>query len=201
MGANELDLAQAMASGQGYVSPFTAPRVERVQIAQGEKGTIQTLEAMKKAVAGKEGAHNPEVRFLAQRIVSHVANKDYEGEVRALFEFMVKHVRYTLDPRGLEWVQTPWFTLLAQAQGDCDDHATAICALAISLGHGAAFRTVKGDPSRPTEWSHVYPVVGIRERGRPRWIPIDTTEKNPRFNADPPGAERVEMKTWVIAPA
>jgi transglutaminase-like putative cysteine protease len=181
---------------------MTAPKVERRVIPSGEAGTVETLKAMQEAVASSEGAHNPEVRFLAQRIVEGVGNKDYYSEVRALYDFMRANVRYTLDPRGLEWVQTPWVTLLVQGQGDCDDHAVAIAALAIALGHGAGFRTVKGDPSRPDEWSHVYPVIGIRERGVPRWIPIDTTEvSRPRFDADPPGADRVEMKTWVVAPA
>jgi hypothetical protein len=201
LGASELDAA--MAQGQGYASTqgFTKPNVQRVEIASGEDGTVQTLKAMADAVTGKEGAHNTDVRHLAMKIVTGLGNKDYEAEVRAIYDFMREKVRYTLDPRGLEWVQTPWYTLLVVGMGDCDDHATAIAALAISLGHGAGFRTVKGDKARPNEWSHVYPVVGIRERGKPRWIPIDTTEKHARFGQDPPGAERVQQRTWVIAPA
>jgi hypothetical protein len=342
---------------------MTAPRVERIQIPEGHAGTVATLQVMQDAVGGGEGAHNTEVRHLAMKIVEGLPPKAYEREVRAIYDFMREHVRYTLDPRGLEWVQTPWYTLLVAGMGDCfeegtlvlrregyelvavedvkvgdeiwgldrwsrventwdrgsretvevslnngskvrltpehkawigkcrnhpyghrcsrpcscpmssrdlvrvkidefepgmvlaqpekiegetgrsrnkllrvksvnrdgavrkcfdlatddhyvwlpefdwtvsncDDHATAIVALAITLGHGAGFRTVKGDPSRPDEWSHVYPIVGIRERGIPRWIPIDTTEvSNPRFGQDPPGADRVPQKNWVIAPA
>lgn len=201
LGANELhDLMTR--PGAGHAAGMTAPRVERIQIPEGHAGTVVTLQVMQDAVGGGEGAHNTEVRHLAMKIVEGLPPKAYEREVRAIYDFMREHVRYTLDPRGLEWVQTPWYTLLVAGMGDCDDHAVAIVALAISLGHGAGFRTVKGDPSRPDEWSHVYPIVGIRERGIPRWIPIDTTEvSNPRFGQDPPGADRVPQKNWVIAPA
>jgi hypothetical protein len=201
LGTSEFDLAMAT-PGQGYVQGMTAPKVKRIQIPDGEGSTVATLRVMEDAVTGPEGAHNAEVRHLVMKIVEGLPSKAYEREVRAIYDFMFKNVRYTLDPRGLEWVQTPWYTLLVAGMGDCDDHATAIAALAIALGHGAGFRTVKGDPSRPDEWSHVYPIVGIRERGIPRWIPIDTTEiSKPRFGQDPPGADRVPQKNWVIAPA
>jgi hypothetical protein len=201
LGLGNSDIAAVMAAGRGYASTLSAPRVQLEGIPAGEGGTLATLERMRDLVLGEEGAHNAEVRFLAQRIVDGVGNKDYEGEARAIFQFMREHVRYTLDPRGLEWVQTPWFTLLVQGQGDCDDHSTAACALAAALGHGCAFRTVKGDPDRPDEWSHVYPVIGVRKNGKDLWLPVDSTEKHAEFGQDPPGAERVEQKTWIVVPA
>jgi hypothetical protein len=195
------DVGAAMAAASGHARGLSAPRVQLAGIPSGEAGTLATLERMRDMVLGDEGAHNTEVRFLAQRIVADVGNKDYEGEARAIWQFMRDNVRYTLDPRGLEWVQTPWFTLLVQGQGDCDDHGVATAALAVALGHGAAFRTVKGDPDRPGEWSHVYPVIGVRKDGKDLWLPVDSTEKHARFGQDPPGAERVEQKTWIVVPA
>lgn len=178
--------------------------VSTVNIPTGERGTRATLEKMREAVLGPEGAHNPELRILAQKIIADVPSKDYTGEARAIHDFM--HInngnfRYTLDPRGLEWVQTPWYTTLVLGQGDCDDAATATCALATSLGHGCAFRTVKGDRDRPDEWSHVYAVIGVRKNGKVLWLPSDATEHNARFGKDPPGAEKLETKTWVVVPA
>lgn len=188
--------------------PFSKPNVQLLGISKGDRGTEQTLNHMRDAVLGKlpkldrhEGAHMPDVRFLSQKIVSHVPSKDYVGEARAIYDFMVKHVRYTLDPRSLEWVQTPWWTLLVIGQGDCDDHATAIAALSVALGHGAGFRTVKGDPNRPSEWSHVYAIMGVRQDGREIWIPMDTTERNGKFGRDPRGSDRLPRKDWIIVPA
>lgn len=184
-----------------YGGGLSSPSMTVSTIPDGPGGTVKTLELMRDAVLGPEGAHNRDVRLLAQQIVSDVGNKDYEGEARAIFDFMRANVRYTLDPRGLEWVQSPWWTLLVIGQGDCDDHATATCALATSLGHGCGFRTVKGDRSRADEWSHVYAVIGIRKNGQELWLPADSTEKHARLGSDPPGAESVEMKTWVVVPA
>lgn len=197
-------LANAMANGQGYASTIGAPKVSMETIAHGRRGTEQTLNRMRDLALGPEGAHNPEVRFLAQDIVSDVPSKDYEGEARAIYEFMHGwrgNVRYTLDPRGLEWVQTPWVTLLQAGQGDCDDHATAACALAASLGHGCAFRTYSGDKSRPNDWSHVVAVILLRKNGQVRAYPIDSTEPKAQFGKDPPGARGIPQKTWVIVPA
>lgn len=184
-----------------YGQGLRDPSVTISQIPNGEDGTIATLQKMADAVLGPEGAHNRDVRLLAQKIVEGVPNKDYTAEAGAIFAFMRKEVRYTLDPRGLEWIQTPWWTLLVMGQGDCDDHATATCALATALGHGCGFRTVKGDRSRPNEWSHVYAVIGIRQNGKELWLPADSTEKYARLGADPPGAENVPMRTWVVVPA
>jgi transglutaminase-like putative cysteine protease len=195
------ELAAAMESGGSYASAYSGLGVRTEVIPHGEAGTKKTLERMRELALGPEGAHNKEVRFLAQRIVAEVGNKDYRGEAEAIFNFMRKHVRYTLDPRGLEWVQTPYVTLLVQGQGDCDCHATSIAALAVALGHGAAFRTVKGDKDRPDEWSHVYAVIGVTKGGKQHWYPVDSTEKNARFGEDPPGAGQFPKRTWVIVPA
>lgn len=188
--------------GTQYARSFSRPQVQLLGLPGGEQGTVVTLQKMRDAALGAEGAHNAEVRMLAQKIVSDVGSKDYVAEARAIFEFMRQHVRYTLDPRGLEWVQTPWYTLLVIGQGDCDDHATATIAMAVALGHGGAFRTYKGDKARPDEWSHVVPVIGVRQEGRELWLPCDSTERHARFGEDPPGAgPQIEQKTWVIVPA
>lgn len=188
--------------------PFSKPSVQLTGIPGGEAGTAKTIERMRDAVIGKlpkvsrhEGAHMPDIRFLAQQAVSHVQSKDYMGELRAIDGFVRKHVRYTLDPRALEWVQTPWWTALVIGQGDCDDHATLLAALAVSLGHGAGFRTVMGDKSRPGQWTHIYAIASVRHRGKTVWVPMDTTEKNGQFGRDPRGSESMTKKNWIIVPA
>lgn len=83
----------------------------------------------------------------------------------------------------------------------CDDHSTATCALATALGHGCGVRTVKADPNRPDDFSHVYPIIGIRKHGVERWYPIDSTEAGARFGQDPPGADRMPKQDWIFVPA
>ena len=118
----------------------------------------------------------------------------------AILTFMRTHVKYELDPAGLEYVQTPHYTLLNSGSGDCDDMSTAVAGLAMALGFRAGFRTVKGDPGRPQQWSHVYPVIGIQEKGETVWLTADATQAESFLGWDPPEAKLFGMKTWVIDP-
>lgn len=83
----------------------------------------------------------------------------------------------------------------------CDGHATAIAALAMALGMKAGFRTVKGDSSRPDQWSHVYAVIGVTENGKTKWLTADSTQKESSIGWDPPEGKLLGMKTWVIDPS
>lgn len=82
----------------------------------------------------------------------------------------------------------------------CDDQSVAAAALAMALGFRAGFRTVKGDPGRPDQWSHVYPVIGIPKKGKVIWLTADATQKESYLGWDPPEGKLYGMKTWVIDP-
>jgi len=179
------------------------PPVQYVKIPGGEWGTVATLKVMKELVLGKWGHRNPEVVLLAKKIVADVSPgpaKDYEAMAAAILDFMKSRVKYELDPSGLEYVQTPHYTLLNSGSGDCDDHATATAALAMALGFRAAFRTVKGDRDRQDQWSHVYPVIGITSGKDDVWLTADSTQKESFVGWDPPEGKLYGMKTWVIDP-
>lgn len=182
------------------------PPVKYVEIPNGEQGTVVTLKIMKRLVLSPWGHRNPDVVRLAQKIVDHVPAKDYRGQAQALFDFMSisgqQGVVYRLDPAGLEEVASPWYTLFVSGHGDCDDAAVSMAALAMALGHRAAFRTVKGDKDRQDQWSHVYAVIGVKEPGKPlEWLSADTTQEEAHLGWDPPEGSLYGMKTWVIDPS
>lgn len=159
----------------------------RLHIEKGTRGTVQTLGEM--ARLAREAAEDPLfVAWIRTRIAeAGIQGRDYEGELRALFEYVRSHIQYRLDPMTLEWLQTPHWTLFVSGDGDCDDMATLICAGALSLGHGCRFRVVQADPARPGDYSHVYAVVGFRDRrgGGVYWIAADATQSHP-FGWEPP---------------
>lgn len=173
--------------------------VRIVRIPDGLKGTEATLKVMKQLVLSPWGARNPRVVMLANQIRDHVASKDYVGEADAIFNWVKSNVAYKLDPAGLEWVQTPLYTMGRRA-GDCDDHSTMIAALAMASGHRAAFRTVRGDPGDPTRFSHVYAVIGVVRKGQTEWYSADSTQAESYLGWDPPGTFG-EPTTWVIDPS
>ncbi len=201
------------------------PPVKYVRIPRGENGTVATLKAMKGVVLSKWGHRNPEVVLLAKKIAdgtSPGAKKNYRAMAQGILDFMKTNVEnksgawnqapmaqtkqnagidYQLDPAGLEWIQTPWYTLVVTGSGDCDDMSIAAAGLAMALGFQAAFRTVKGDPGRPNQWSHVYPMIGIQEKGKLVWVSADGTQPESYLGWDPPEGKLFGKKTWVIDPS
>lgn len=163
--------------------------VQYVTIPSGEAGTLATLKVMAELARAqiRDPATAAEFGHWARAIVRDVPSKDYEGEAAAIFGFVREHVRYRLDPRGLERVQWPYWTLLVDGAGDCDDMATLIAALSLATGHGAMLRAVKVDASRPDAYSHVYALIGIDEPGRgPRWLAADATQRQAFLGWEPP---------------
>jgi hypothetical protein len=173
------------------------PQVAVIEIPDGEAGTAATIEVMRRLAVAD--AHNAEFTKWARAIVRDISSKDYRREGAAIYDFVKRNVKYRLDPRGLEWVQSPYWTLLVDGQGDCDDQSTLLVALCLALGHGCAFITVKVDPERPDDYSHVYAAIGIIEGGRERWIAMDTTQANQSFGWEPPANRILGKKVWVVA--
>jgi len=166
----------------GPVGAVATTPVQVFKIDGGERGTDQTVAHMIRLILSQWGAHNPSVVMTARKIVqqSGQRGKDYAGEIAAIHSWVQRNVRYTQDPRGLEWLQTAVYTLEHKSEGsDCDDHTILNCSLALALGHGAAIRVVKTDPQRTDEFSHVYAMAGVRTPQGVRWIAMDTTQPHP----------------------
>jgi transglutaminase-like putative cysteine protease len=136
-------------------------------LSSGAAGIRQTLGYMVSIV--KQYRKNPEIRALAERIIADVPEKDYIGEIRALFNFVRDNVRYTQDIRDVETLKTPDATLFS-AQGDCDDKSTLIATLCETVGFVTRFIAI-GMNQRGV-FEHVYAEVKLGTV----WIAMDTTE-------------------------
>lgn len=132
-----------------------------VTIPPGVKGTRAVLSIMERLA--NQGARDVKVRAQAIEILrqSRAAAHDTLAELRAIFEWVRDHVRYTRDVVNLETLQTPDRTLAWRA-GDCDDMSTLIVALARSVGLPArfSFRSIATGPAR-RGYSHVYAVARV----------------------------------------
>jgi transglutaminase-like putative cysteine protease len=92
--------------------------------------------------------------------------RDFAAQGQRIIDWVKKHIEYVPDPvtaadkdgvpQGMELVQAPLRTIQRGA-GDCDDHSTLIASMGMVLGIPAEFATVKADPRRPKEFSHIYP--------------------------------------------
>ncbi len=122
-----------------------------------------------------EGGRNPRIRGVASKVVGRdLPGRAYNLEASRLLRWVQKNIRYTLDPRGMEWVQTPVETLRV-GTGDCDDATTLFCALALAMGHACGFRAIKIDASRPHEYSHIYAIIRTASDGP--WRAADASDR------------------------
>lgn len=123
------------------------------------------------------------VRRVAASIVAQkcgpnwcVAEKDWMGESRAVFEFARKNVRYTRDIESLDTFQHPLETM-ATGAGDCDDYAVLMAALLIAIGHVVRFRVIRTVES--DDWDHIFLLDGMPPRDPKQWLTMDASVKYP----------------------
>lgn len=125
-----------------------------------------TLEYMRRFV--NEYKTHPAIRETALSLTKSLPQKDFNGEIRALFNFVQNHIRYIKDVYDVETIQTPIKTL-EYGQGDCDDKSSLLAALLESIGHKTRFKAVGFAPG---QISHV--LLEVEQFGQ--WVSLETTE-------------------------
>ena len=135
-------------------------------IPDGPEGIRVTLAVMRRIV--KDWRARPEIRSLAESIISGLQEKDFAGEVRALHAWVRDSIRYTNDVNEVETLKTPDL-ILSSGMGDCDDKAILLATLLESAGHPARFVAVGFEPDN---FSHVY----VESKIGAAWVALETTE-------------------------
>jgi Transglutaminase-like superfamily len=150
------------------------PQVHIGRIPEGYPGTARTVEYIKRLI--RAGAKDFYVRQKAIDILLErmVAPKDYVGEIRTLFEWVQRKVRYTKDPFRLEVLHSARRMLELRA-GDCDDMSILLGAMLEAIGHPVRIVVTGPDPLRRDLFTHVY----LEAFHRGKWIPLDPTMPHP----------------------
>lgn len=177
---------------RSYSEVSAIPRTEEY-IGKGDAAIYNTVSKMKQIIS--ESSKNPYVREWAKKILSGVMVNDRMGEARAIFNFVRDHVRYTRDPRGFEYIQTPPVLLEdiknylegrgERPIGDCDDMTVLSLSLLKSVGFPVALKVVSFRPDK--RFGHVYGLVNVDER----WIPFDTVRPDKHMGWESGGHTRV----------
>lgn len=159
----------------------------------GETAIINTLTKMRDII--NVSYSNPYVRHWAEKILTmySVPANDKFGEVNAIYDFVRNKVRYTRDPYGLEYIQTP--PLLLQMiernetpYGDCDDYSVLSLSLLKSIGFPVALKIVSY--KKNGVYSHVYGLVNIKGK----WIPFDAIKQDKFLGWEHPNTTRTYDK-------
>jgi hypothetical protein len=143
-------------------------------IPQGWRGTQKTIEHVQALIRG--GAKDFYVRQKAIDILleKQVKPKDYLAEIKALFEWVQRHIRYTKDTVQVEVLHSAKRMLELRA-GDCDDMTILLGAMLEAIGHPVRLALSGPDPLKPDLFTHIY--LEVFHKGR--WIPLDATMPYP----------------------
>jgi len=158
----------------------------------GDDGTAQTIARIRGLV--EQGKKDPRVNRTAGTILrgARVAPYDDAGEVRAVYSWVLRNIRFTKDPEGKECLR-PAATTLEWGFGDCDDiNAILLPSLLGSIGYHTRIVTIASHPGAPEQFSHVYAEVLLGDC----WIPIDAARKGTRFGSAP--QRRFRKRVWSL---
>lgn len=115
-----------------------------------------------------QGKKAPRVRQKALDLVRYLPQKDWTGQIHAVWDFVKNHIRYVRDIRGVETIHIA-DEILRQGQGDCDDKAILLASMLESIGHPTRFVAVGFQPGK---FKHVF----VETKIGPRWLALETTE-------------------------
>lgn len=141
------------------------------------KGAPQTVALIKRYAL--EAQSDPQVRLLAEDIVSGLGSKDYLSEIAAVYYYVCNNTRYANDPRTVELVRKPQRIVAELLSGkvpslDCDDLVTFQSALLLALGREVRVVTIafqKVQHQGQVQYSHVY--LQVKEPRTSSWIVLD----------------------------
>lgn len=182
---------------KSYAQMSAVPRKEEY-IGTGDTAIYNTVTKMKGIIS--DSSKNIYVREWAKKIVARVEVNNKKAEVEAIYNFVRDHVRYTKDPLGFEYLQTPPVLLEDirlniegrgdRPVGDCDDMTLLSLSLLKAIGYQTAIKVVSFAPSK--QFGHVYGMVKLGYD----WVAVDCVRPDQSFGWESKGHTRV-METVI----
>lgn len=151
--------------------PASVASVSCVALLSGTDGTFQTLEAMAKCVRGEIspdfcGYENSSIVNFASTLIQDCENS--EQEIKALFDYASKQIRYESHPIDQQIVQDACQTIRLKT-GDCVSKSVLLATLLASLDYDVRFVAQYYDDKQL--YSHVY--VEAFDKLSQSWKPLD----------------------------
>jgi len=160
-------------------------------IGTGDAAISATVQRMAQVI--DLSSKNPLVREWARSILAGTQVNKKRDEAEAIHNFVRDHVRYTRDPYGWEYLQTPPILLAGIREflqkkaerpiGDCDDMTVLSLSLMKAVGNPVMIKTVAYN----SHFSHVYGMVYISGK----WIVTDTVRPDRWFGWEAPNVTRI----------
>lgn len=174
----------------GYAAKYPGQSYS-VPLLEGDAGTEQTIAAIREQV--DQGLRDPFIRQTAGWIVARVRSYNDLGEVRALYDWVRRNIRFVKDPVGKETISSARW-ILSHRFGDCDEiNAILLPALLGVVGYRTRLVTIAGNPNAPEQFTHVYAEVFVRGR----WIPVDAARPGTSFGSAP--SRYFRKRVWSLS--
>jgi len=139
-----------------------------VQLTDSNRATYESVEVIKKLI--DEGKKDIIVRTTAEKIVQYIQPKDYEREVKAVYNFVCHRLRYTKDIHRVETVHQARELLRRHKKAaDCDDFVILTGALLQSIGHPVRIVIIGNNHLDKDDYSHIYLQVLVGKK----WVALD----------------------------
>ena len=169
------------------------PQMFSMPLSDGDEGTSQTIDRIRGLVDA--GIKDLFVNRAAIGMVraARVRQFDFAGEIKSVYEWVRRNIRFIKDPVGKEALRTARETLTVGA-GDCDCiNSVLLPALLGTIGHRTRLVTISSHPDAPELFSHIYAEVLLNGR----WVPIDAARVGPRFGRGPESYFR--KRVWSLS--
>lgn len=156
--------------------------VHRFTIADGDLGTAQTIDKIRKLV--HDGMTDQLVNRTAIAIVrqSGVPQFDFLGEIKSIYEWVLRSIRFVRDIYQVETLRSAREIILVGA-GDCDDiNSILLPSLLLTIGAHVRLVTISANAEDPHSFSHIYCEVELPDGS---WLALDAARKNPAFGKQP----------------
>lgn len=151
--------------------------------------TVRNIDERVKHVMAQiiKGRRDPRIRAIAVQIVSKkcgdswcIKERDYQGELRAIFNYVRKNVRYVKDPIDRDTFQHPRRTLEWGGE-DCDGSSIVTGALCGAIGYPMKCRIIQTIYGQ--DYDHIYMMAGLPPTApKPKWwVPLDASVDRPAF--------------------
>ena len=196
--------------GDGEPSSGKLEKGKVVSQGSGAKATYHTVKSIDERLKHihdmiKRSYRTPRLRAMAVEVVSQkcgekwcTPEKNNPEEVKAVFAFVRKHVRYVRDPIGIDTFQHALRTLhkdvssIGFGGGDCDDYTIVLGSMLGAIGFPVKSRIIQTTDA--DSWNHIYLLVGLPPRNPPKqagapgtarlssgqgWIPLDASVTKP----------------------
>lgn len=139
-----------------------------VQLTDSVKATYESVDVIKNLI--KEGRKDYIIRRVAEKIIQYIPPKDYDREVKAVFNFVTRRLRYTKDINQVETVHRARDLLRWHRKAaDCDDFVILTGSLMEALGHPVRLIIIGNNYSNKEDFSHIYLQVNVKNK----WISLD----------------------------